>query len=481
MFTKVKDRIFAALLFLCLIPILLVSLINYKAAETALLGQYTANIREHLLHLDHQLSLYLKDSGVPENQDGGWLLARRLHQANGHSPGVLVSEWGADQVERWLQLGNQASPTTLFIFSPDNMLLSPDKASAQNTANLLTFVHNNQGKEVALYSDGKESMYLFHYRSPETGMTYVELLPESKINRDLSPLKRNLLVVTILVILFAAIVARKIAQWFDAPIRSLIEATEALQQGNFSIRVKKHRMAEIAQLEEKFNRMASQLQALIKRERDYMQTGLDQIVRSFYLAVEMKDPYTAGHSERVTEYALMIYDHMNTSEKVGFTRDDLRYAGLMHDIGKVAIPDRVLLKEGKLTNEEYELIKLHASIGANIVNQIISLSHVSPGVRHHHERWDGRGYPDRLSGTDIPLMGRILAVADTFDAMTSTRSYRNAMTLEAAHAEILRCSGTQFDPEIVRVFCEAFRSGACHLLLQQMDQRKGEVPMAAQS
>jgi HD-GYP domain-containing protein (c-di-GMP phosphodiesterase class II) len=238
----------------------------------------------------------------------------------------------------------------------------------------------------------------------------------------------------------------------------LVSATGALRQGDFSIRVPIHDIEEIQQLEKQFNEMAGQLQELLSREREYVKKELDQIVRSFYLAVEMKDPYTAGHTERVTEYALVIYDCLQ-EKPTEFSRDDLRYAGLMHDIGKVAIPDRVLLKEGKLTQEEYELIKLHASMGADIVEQIESLGHVSPGVRHHHERWDGKGYPAGLSGEAIPLMGRILAIADTFDAMTSTRSYRKAITAEAARDEIVRCSGTQFDPELVEVFCKAFENG----------------------
>ncbi|QQE74523.1 HD domain-containing protein [Brevibacillus composti] len=448
MLMKVKDRIFVALLFLCLVPILLVSLVNYHAAEEALFEQYAANITEHLQQLDDRQTTL-----------------------------EAFGEWSR-------QVDNPVSPTLVMIFSKEKVLLYPRNTSTlkwiirdQDYASLLQLVHESGGKEVLLYSTSAGDMYLFSHISPYTGSTYVELLPVKEIENDLDPLKEVLFIVTILVILFAAIVAHQVARWFDRPIRSLIEATEALQQGDFTIRVEKHGMAEIAHLEDKFNQMASQLQVLIQRERKYMQAGLEQIVRSFYLAVEMKDPYTAGHSERVTEYALIIYDHL--IEKGDFSRDDLRFAGLMHDIGKVAIPDRVLLKEGKLTDEEYELIKLHASIGANIVNQIESLSHVSPGVRHHHERWDGRGYPDGLSGERIPLMGRILAVADTFDAMTSTRSYRQAMTLEEAHAEILRCSGTQFDPAIVYAFHRAFSSGACHVHMQRVHQRKGEEAVAA--
>ncbi|WP_246000930.1 HD-GYP domain-containing protein [Brevibacillus panacihumi] len=195
-------------------------------------------------------------------------------------------------------------------------------------------------------------------------------------------------------------------------------------------------------------------------ETTLSENGLDQIVRSLYLAVEMKDSYTAGHTERVAQYALAIYDQMDESQKRMLPRDDLRYAGLLHDIGKVAIPDLILQKEGKLTPEEYEIVKLHPTTGADMVEQIESLAHISRGIRYHHERWDGRGYPHQLKGEQIPLMGRILAVADTFDAMISTRSYRQAVSAQTAYEEVLRCSHTQFDPQIVEYFKKAYEKGA---------------------
>jgi HD-GYP domain-containing protein (c-di-GMP phosphodiesterase class II) len=127
-------------------------------------------------------------------------------------------------------------------------------------------------------------------------------------------------------------------------------------------------------------------------------------------------------------------------------------AGLLHDVGKIGVPEAVLQKTGKLTDEEFEQIKKHPAIGARILQDVKQVADLLPGVLHHHERYDGRGYPARLSGTDIPLMGRIICLADCFDAMTSSRTYRKAMPLEAALTEIRRCSGTQFDPELAEVF-----------------------------
>lgn len=173
-----------------------------------------------------------------------------------------------------------------------------------------------------------------------------------------------------------------------------------------------------------------------------------QVLRS---TVEAKDPYTRGHSDRVSEYSVLI------GEKLGLPEEDiknLRTGGLFHDIGKLGIPDAILLKNAKLTDEEYSEIKHHPTIGAHILQNASLFKDIIPIVKHHHERFDGRGYPSGLQGEDIPYLARIAAVADTFDAMTSRRTYRDAMDLKIVRDEIERCSGTQFDPKIAKVFLD---------------------------
>ena len=165
--------------------------------------------------------------------------------------------------------------------------------------------------------------------------------------------------------------------------------------------------------------------------------------------VEAKDYYTKGHSDRVSEYALLI------GEKLGLTAEELKtlkIGSLFHDIGKIGIPDAILLKEAKLTEDEYSEIKNHPSIGVHILSNASIFSDIIPIVKHHHERYDGKGYPSKLVGDNIPLMARIVAVADTFDAMTSRRSYRNALDFNYTKNEIEKCSGTQFDPVIAKIF-----------------------------
>ena len=165
--------------------------------------------------------------------------------------------------------------------------------------------------------------------------------------------------------------------------------------------------------------------------------------------VEAKDPYTRGHSDRVSEFAVLLGTKMGLDEK---TIHILKIGGLFHDIGKIGIPDSILLKESKLSDDEYSQIKNHPTIGAHILGNATVFQDIIPIVKYHHERYDGRGYPSQLAGTDIPLIARITAVADAFDAMTSKRTYRDSLPIEKVKEEIERCSGTQFDPEIAKLF-----------------------------
>ena len=190
---------------------------------------------------------------------------------------------------------------------------------------------------------------------------------------------------------------------------------------------------------------------MLKESKEQLERAYLDTIQSLRYAVEAKDPYTIGHSDRVSEYAVLI------GRKMGLPEDEiktLQIGGLFHDIGKIGVPDSILQKEAKLTDDEYSQIKNHPSIGAHILGEAEAFKDIIPIVKHHHERFDGRGYPSRLSGEEIPLLARITAVADTFDAMTSKRSYRNALDIQYVKEEIERCKGTQFDPKIAEVFLE---------------------------
>lgn len=172
-------------------------------------------------------------------------------------------------------------------------------------------------------------------------------------------------------------------------------------------------------------------------------------LRAFSFSLDAKDRYTRGHSERVAllarDLALAAGLHAEDAERI-------HLAGVLHDIGKIGVPDRVLCKPGRLTDDEFGLIKRHPRLGYDILKPIPMVRDLLPGVLHHHERWDGRGYPDHLAGDAIPLMARILAIADTFDAMSSNRAYRPARSREEVIAEIERCAGTQLDPDLAPIF-----------------------------
>lgn len=172
-------------------------------------------------------------------------------------------------------------------------------------------------------------------------------------------------------------------------------------------------------------------------------------VKALSAAIDAKDQYTQGHSERVAMLSEML------ALKVGYSEEEagrIRISGLVHDVGKIGVAEAVLCKPGRLTDEEFDMIKTHPRIGHEIMKEIPDLHDILPGVLHHHERWDGHGYPGNLAGEDIPRMARIMALADTFDAMSSNRAYRAGMSRDKVFAEFKKCAGTQFDPDLVEPF-----------------------------
>ncbi len=195
-------------------------------------------------------------------------------------------------------------------------------------------------------------------------------------------------------------------------------------------------------------------QELQEKNEELEKAYLDTIEILRY-TVEAKDPYTSGHSDRVADYSVLIGTKMGLDEDSLHT---LKIGGLFHDIGKIGIPDSILLKETKLDTEEYSQIKNHPSIGVHILGDAKIFKDIIPIVKHHHERYDGKGYPSQLAGEDIPILARIAAMSDAFDAMTSKRTYRDAMPLKVVISEIEKNSGTQFDPKVAEVFLDILKN-----------------------
>lgn len=198
-------------------------------------------------------------------------------------------------------------------------------------------------------------------------------------------------------------------------------------------------------------KLISKINQELTTSREELEKAYLDTIKTLRFTVEAKDKYTRGHSDRVSAFSVLIGKYMGLSES---DLKILEIGGLFHDIGKIGVPDSVLLKEGKLTDEEYSEIKNHPSIGKHILSNAQIFENIIPIVYHHHEKFDGKGYPGKLSGKEIPLFARIAAVADTFDAMTTKRSYRNALPLEVVREEIVRVTGTQFDPEVAKVFLD---------------------------
>lgn len=176
-----------------------------------------------------------------------------------------------------------------------------------------------------------------------------------------------------------------------------------------------------------------------------------EFVECITSALDARDPYTGKHSERVSDMACMIGELMGLSEA---ETQEIHIAGHLHDIGKIGIPDRVLLKEGKLDDEEWKLMKKHPEIGADILSKSSHFARLAAIILHHHERWDGKGYPFGAKGTEIPLGARIIAVCDSIDAMASKRAYRNALPLEVCKAEIEKNVEIMYDPEVAKIALE---------------------------
>lgn len=212
-----------------------------------------------------------------------------------------------------------------------------------------------------------------------------------------------------------------------------------------------------AQPAEQLNASLTNLSLELKQRDELVKQLQDSYFRTLSAALDARDPYTAGHSMRVAEYSVMI------GRKLGLSEDELDIlykTALIHDIGKVGIPDMVLLKEGKLSEEEYLTIQRHPVLGEHILQHVQPAQSIKPflsGVRSHHERYDGKGYPDQLAGERIPLFGRIIAVADAFDAMTSDRPYRKGMKDEEAISILEQGRGTQWDPIIAGIFVDQYR------------------------
>lgn len=303
----------------------------------------------------------------------------------------------------------------------------------------------------ALWQEGREQRYMGAFVKTSQGWGIFVQAREENVFEPIRMMVAQTVRWAIIALLLACLVGIFFARSLSEPINRLAAASREFARGRLSTRVDVRSRNEIGELAHTFNGMAADIadyirqlkQALAEKEELFMDT-----IRALAQAIDAKDPYTRGHSDRVTRYAVILAQELGLPKA---SVDDLRVSAQLHDVGKIGINDAILQKPGALTAEEFEIMKSHAVKGAAIMEPIRQMKNVIPGLRWHHERVDGRGYPDGLTRDEIPRMARIIAVADTFDALTSKRPYRDSWERHSSLDQIDR--GVEkglFDPKIVQ-------------------------------
>jgi HD-GYP domain-containing protein (c-di-GMP phosphodiesterase class II) len=259
--------------------------------------------------------------------------------------------------------------------------------------------------------------------------------------------------------LLATLAGVLVARRITSPLRHLADVSTAVAQGDFSRKVPVTSRNELGQLADNFNVMAVEIARTVSSLQEALAENKELLVdsiRALAAAIDAKNPYTSGHSERVSQYAVAIARQCGIE---GSELQKVEIAALLHDVGKIGIDDAILTKPEALTDPEFAQMRVHTVKGAAIVSPIKRLREMLPGIRSHHENWSGGGYPDGLVGEQIPLVARIIAAADVFDAMTTQRPYQQAMRLDFVFKRIGQMAGNRLDPNIVRAFLAAVRTG----------------------
>ncbi|HEY6844548.1 MAG TPA: HD domain-containing phosphohydrolase [Thermoanaerobaculia bacterium] len=292
---------------------------------------------------------------------------------------------------------------------------------------------------------------------PEWGVIVQE--PESQAYASVTKMMRATVEWGSIALGLAIVAAILFASGISRPIRILAQRTREIAKGNYQQRVELKTHNEIGELADTFNSMSASIEGAIERLKKAAHENhllFINSVRMLAAAIDAKDPYTRGHSERVARYSMAIGKNLQLPEK---EMRDLRISALLHDVGKIGIDDRILRKPGALSDDEFEVMKQHPAKGAAIMSGVAQLIDIIPGMKYHHEKWSGGGYPDNLQGEGIPMQARIIAIADTFDAMTTNRPYQKAMELSYVVEKVKSFAGSRFDPRVVDAFVQAVKRG----------------------
>jgi len=346
---------------------------------------------------------------------------------------------------------------------------TPEFATGQDMKNLdivRNFVERGNKAQFSLTLDfkagaGADRVDMLGTYSPVTSLDWAVIAQKRSLEayRDVYEMQhigRLLALIAVLVsILISIFAARRITN----PLSVLTESSRALARGDFSQRVHLKSRTEIGELAQTFNTMSEELEHYIEDLKRAAEENRELFMGSIQMlagAVDEKDPYTRGHSDRVTRYSLLIAKEMNLPSSF---METLRISAQLHDVGKIGIEDHILKKPGALTEEEFEVMKTHTTKGANILRPVTQLAEMLPGIELHHEALDGRGYPYGLKDEQIPMLPRVIAVADTFDALTTNRPYQNAHTPEQALQIIKGLAGKRLDPTAVAALLAVYERG----------------------
>jgi HD-GYP domain-containing protein (c-di-GMP phosphodiesterase class II) len=372
-------------------------------------------------------------------------------------------------IRRLHQVGGGLTP---YVVDSQGRLVAaatPEFATGQDMKNLdivRNFVEGGNKAQLAETREfkmnvGAEHIDMLGTYSPVTSLDWAVIVqkPSRDAYRDVYDMQRTARLLALLAVLLSIGVSIFAARRITNPLSVLTQSSRALAKGDFSQRVRLWSRTEIGELAQTFNTMSEELERFVedlKRAAEENRALFMGSIQMLAGAVDEKDPYTRGHSDRVTRYAMMIGKEMKLDATF---METLHISAQLHDVGKIGIEDHILRKPGALTEEEFEVMKTHTTKGANILRPVTQLAEMLPGIELHHEALDGRGYPYGLQGDQIPLLARVIAVADTFDALTTNRPYQQAHTPEQALQIIRNLAGKRLDPEAVTALLAVYARG----------------------
>ncbi len=408
-----------------------------------------------------------------------FVIAVPLKDINDNFTGMLAAVVSLDPILHRLQDASVRGRTVFVVDHYGHIVAHPDtkhfvpgadaSANSKLVAQVMALPQELRNTETVRFTEpGKKrpvEMIGTYSTFPEVNWAVIaeRSLDHARADAGVPELNRQALAFVTVVILFAILFGYFFAVGISKPIRGLAASTRAISRGEFHQRTQVRGAAEISELAENFNKMAGDIEEYIERLKEAAEENRELFlgsIRMLAAAIDEKDPYTRGHSGRVAKYSTLI------GQELGLPTDELdrlKISALLHDVGKIGVEDRVLKKPGALTPEEFELMKQHTVKGANIMRPVSQLKEMLPGIELHHEHMDGRGYPYGLQGPQIPLMARIIGVADTLDAMTTNRPYQNAMDLDFALTRIKSLAGAKFDIVIVNALESTVNSGKLRL------------------